>query len=347
MRVVSILRGAKRLGCVVSGVFFALHLSLIFLFRYYGVMPLAYFNIFSAVFYLFSFLLIWKDRLLYCITAFVEVSLHTLLVVYFIGTESGFQATMIGLFMLVFYGEYIIETNRGRKMPGILMCYVDVALYVAVSILRFRQPAPYALPEAISFWIRLGWEFFMLAGGIVFLIYFVRLAYRSEIFLSDAATHDPLTGLLNREGYEQRLKGIDVSVTSLLLLDTDLFKQINDTYGHETGDRILKKIADAFKHSFRADDCLCRIGGDEFAILMRSPEGLRETLTMMRIRDINGLLADTSDGLPAASVSVGVAFGGDAKDMVELFEHADTALYERKRSGRGGCCFYRKHDTNP
>ncbi len=340
---VSNLRAAKLLGCIVSGVFFALHLSLIFLFWHYGVMPLAYFNIFSVAFYLFSFLLIRKDHLLlYSVATFVEVSLHTSLVVFFIGRESGFQTTLIGLFMLVFYAEYIIKTNRGRKLPGVLMCYVDVALYMVISILRYRHPAPYALPEVISFWIRLGWEFFMLAAGIVFLKYFVRLAYRSEAFLSETATHDPLTGLINRAGYEQLLKGLDVGVIALLLLDADLFKQINDSYGHDTGDHVLRKIADALKHNFRTDDSLCRIGGDEFAILMRSPEGLQEELIESRIRDINRLLADTSDGLPAASVSVGVAYGGDAENMEALFEHADAALYERKRSGRGGCCFYRK-----
>ena len=132
-----------------------------------------------------------------------------------------------------------------------------------------------------------------------------------------------------------------MSVTSLLVLDADLFKQINDNYGHETGDRVLKKIGDALRRYFRAGDCLCRIGGDEFAVLMRSPDGLREELIGTRIRDVNSMLADTSDGLPAASVSVGAAYGGDAKDMDELFERADAALYERKRGGRGGCSFFR------
>ena len=331
-----------------STVFLALHVSLILLFRYHGVMPMVYYNIFSVAFYLCSFLLIKKDRLWYYpIAVYLEVTAHTVLALYFIGTESGFQATLIGLNMMMFYAEYISETNRARKLPGIPLCFLNLALYVAVCILRYRHPAPYALPEALSFWLRLAWEVFMLAGGVFFLLYFVRLASRSEAFLSETATHDPLTGLFNRAGYEQRLKEIDVGAASLLLLDADLFKQINDNCGHDTGDRVLKKIADALKRCFRADDCLCRIGGDEFAVLMHSPEGLWENLIQSRIRDINSLLADTSDGLPAVSVSVGAACGRDAKDMDELFEHADAALYERKRSGRGGCSFYRKGNTNP
>ena len=81
-------------------------------------MPLAYFNIFSVAFYLFSFLLIKKERLrFYTIAVFAEVTLHTMLVVYFIGRESGFQTTLIGLFMLMYYAEYISETNGVRKLP--------------------------------------------------------------------------------------------------------------------------------------------------------------------------------------------------------------------------------------
>lgn len=342
------LRQAKHFCCFVSSVFLVLHTSLIFLFRSYGVMPMVYFNFFSVAFYLCSFLLIKKNLLWYYpIAVYLEVTAHTMLTVYFIGMESGFQATLIGLNMLLFHAEYISETNRGRTLPWKLLCFLNLALYIAVCIFRHENPAPYALPEALSFWLRLGWEVFMLGGGIFFLKYFVRLASRSEAFLSETATHDPMTGLFNRAGYEQCLKEIDVSATSLLLLDADLFKQINDNCGHDTGDRILKKIADALKRCFHADDCLCRIGGDEFAVLLRSPEGLPEDLIRTCIRDVNSLLADTSDGLPAVSVSVGAAYGGDVEDMDELFEHADAALYERKRNGRGGCSFYGKRNTNP
>ena len=158
--------------------------------------------------------------------------------------------------------------------------------------------------------------------------------------LSYEATHDALTGLYNRSAFnafrEEDLGG-DVS---LLLIDADKFKQINDTYGHATGDKILIKLATVLRDSFRAEDYVCRIGGDEFAVIMVHSTSAMEDLIREKVEKANAKLQDTSDGLPPISISVGVAFSDRIAPTDDIFKDADKALYKVKEAGRRGVAFF-------
>jgi diguanylate cyclase (GGDEF)-like protein len=152
------------------------------------------------------------------------------------------------------------------------------------------------------------------------------------------ASHDHLTGLYNRKGYERALEEIEPKTSTLLLFDADQFKHINDDFGHEAGDEVLRKIARALQENFRREDYICRIGGDEFAVLMLNTDESWNKTVMKKVSRINISLSHVEDGLPAASVSVGAAPG--AADCRTLFEHADAALYRVKAEGGRGCGFY-------
>ncbi len=166
-------------------------------------------------------------------------------------------------------------------------------------------------------------------------------AYRSSIeHLNFKACHDELTGVYNRAGYQLLLSGIDLGSTYMLLFDVDDFKNINDTYGHETGDKALVKLAEVLKSNFRADDLVCRIGGDEFVVFMVHVGDLQHNLVVSKIEQINERLKKAGDGVPLFTVSVGVAFGADATDAEHLFENADTAMYESKKNGKSTYSFY-------
>ncbi|MBO7701923.1 MAG: diguanylate cyclase [Eggerthellaceae bacterium] len=154
------------------------------------------------------------------------------------------------------------------------------------------------------------------------------------------ATHDSLTGVYNRAGYDLLMSHLDLDSTLMILIDGDNFKLINDEHGHEVGDRALQKIAHAIERSFRSDDRICRYGGDEFIVLVSHVTPSQSEHIRARINHINDELANTEDGLPATSISAGCAFGSEASDGAELFEHADRALYEAKRGGRRDVAFY-------
>lgn len=156
------------------------------------------------------------------------------------------------------------------------------------------------------------------------------------------AEHDALTQLLNRGSFEKVLNVYEKgeSQFALILIDVDIFKSINDTYGHAVGDAILKKVATLLKTTFRSIDYPCRIGGDEFALVMvEMTSDLKYTITE-KITYMNEVLSNPDDNLPAVSLSVGVAFADRENPGESIFKDADKALYYVKEHGRHGCSFY-------
>ena len=157
--------------------------------------------------------------------------------------------------------------------------------------------------------------------------------------LAFAATHDPLTKTYNRSGFDMLMKTLSFRRVALILIDVDYFKRVNDENGHGIGDQILVKVSSTVRDRFRSDDCLCRIGGDEFALFMRNADPDHKKSISDKIKSINDSLSAPDDGLPPVSISVGVAFG-DRRGAGDIFAKADKALYVTKENGRCGCTFY-------
>ncbi|MBP5608661.1 MAG: GGDEF domain-containing protein, partial [Lachnospiraceae bacterium] len=128
--------------------------------------------------------------------------------------------------------------------------------------------------------------------------------------------------------------------TYMMLFDVDDFKSFNDTYGHETGDKVLIKVVNVLRKVFRDEDCICRIGGDEFIVFMVHSGNINRDLIESKIKQIHDELENTDDGIPSISVSIGIMNGKDAKDTANLFEKADEAMYESKKQGKGTYTFY-------
>ena len=158
--------------------------------------------------------------------------------------------------------------------------------------------------------------------------------------LSHEASHDALTGLFNRGAYDLLMESADREHMALILIDVDYFKTVNDIYGHVIGDRVLKRVAEILRHSFRSVDILCRIGGDEFVVVMTRVNSSMSQLVLNKIRQVNELLQHPKDDLPPVSLSVGVAFSDRKNPKGDIFKDADTALYRVKEAGRKGCMIF-------
>ena len=156
------------------------------------------------------------------------------------------------------------------------------------------------------------------------------------------AEHDALTDALNRGAFDKILSIYEQGDTSfaMIMVDVDVFKQVNDTYGHSVGDKILVKVADNLQREFRSIDYICRIGGDEFAIVMVDVGSDLKEVVREKIAQVNENLSNPTDGLPAVSLSVGVAFSDRENPGDSIFKDADKALYKVKNSGRNNCGFY-------
>ncbi|MBR6094104.1 MAG: GGDEF domain-containing protein [Lachnospiraceae bacterium] len=177
------------------------------------------------------------------------------------------------------------------------------------------------------------------AYEVRFLAKTYNLMYQTNVVnkekLNYEATHDKLTGLYNRRGYEFLLSNVDMESATLLILDLDKFKQINDMYGHDMGDKVLIKTADVIYNSFRSQDYVCRIGGDEFAVIMVHCNSTLKELIERKVEIMNDKMQNAIDGVPAITVSVGAAFGEDGHSVDRIFKSADEALYNAKQSGSG------------
>ena len=156
--------------------------------------------------------------------------------------------------------------------------------------------------------------------------------------LSFEAAHDKLTGLYNRREFDLRQASGDYG--TLVLIDIDDFKKFNDTYGHETGDLVLKRVADVLRMYFRKDDIICRYGGDEYAVLMRGVNSSRRNLLEERCIEIRNALNHEKDGIPPVTLSIGIALEDRLTETNDIFRDADTALYEVKQHGRNGYTFF-------
>lgn len=163
-----------------------------------------------------------------------------------------------------------------------------------------------------------------------------------ETLLNERATHDYLTGLVNRQSFQERLEAELGRVrrygqsTALLLMDVDHFKTVNDRFGHDAGDHVLKALSTQVRAQVRAVDTVARWGGEEFTVLL--PETGRDEACDVaeRIRRaVEQQEFDYRDNSFRVTVSIGVARLEAKKDRVEpAMRRADEALYQAKRSGR-------------
>jgi diguanylate cyclase (GGDEF)-like protein len=149
------------------------------------------------------------------------------------------------------------------------------------------------------------------------------------------AATDSLTGLLNRRALENKVHVLRAERTpfSVAMADLDHFKHLNDTYGHETGDRALRLFAQTLTSSLRAHDHVGRHGGEEFAIALTDCSATNAARVLEQTR---AQLAEAlkSAGLPELTVSIGIVDARDNEELASIIERADGALFDAKRRGR-------------
>ena len=160
-----------------------------------------------------------------------------------------------------------------------------------------------------------------------------KLAYEAE--------HDKLTGLYNRTGYDTIFRRMRLNRAIFILLDIDMFKEVNDTLGHEMGDKVLMRTADVLNKYFNDDNAyIFRIGGDEFAIIIENADESMNDEVVKRCKKMDEELSKAKGRIPGTTLSIGVAHGDDDDTTDTLFKKADVALYKIKQAGRADVALY-------
>lgn len=229
--------------------------------------------------------------------------------------------------------------ERGRLVLGLLFL-LSLATAAALVLLVLRPLRSYveSIRQERMFAPCGSREFRLLAKAYN---EFFAIKVHNDKVLRYKAEHDPLTGLANRRTYDAVRETLKDRLTpvGLLLIDVDRFKEINDGYGHETGDRVLCRVANMLERSFRSGDFCVRFGGDEFAVIMKdAAQGMKEIIRK-KIAAINYKLQNPEGATPPVSLSVGGAFSR-AGFTDTLYGEADKALYAVKSKGRHGVAFY-------
>ena len=149
------------------------------------------------------------------------------------------------------------------------------------------------------------------------------------------AATDPLTGAVNRRSLEEQVRHLRRRQVgyAVCFADLDRFKDLNDTYGHETGDRALRLFAEVLRASVRADDTICRYGGEEFVVLMPAMDRRQGAERMETVRQ-QLEAASVSGDLPRISASFGVADSSQADTAQAVINLADAAMFNAKAAGR-------------
>lgn len=184
-------------------------------------------------------------------------------------------------------------------------------------------------------------------GGVITLYIDITERKAFEKRLIDMATRDELTGLINRREFftlatheEERAKR-EGHVVSVMMVDADYFKKINDTYGHAAGDEVLRNLADNCRKIFRKTDVVGRYGGEEFSVMLPGAQEDMAKVIAERLRSsIAESVVHTEKGDVNYTISIGIACAtGKAVQIEALLDRADRALYTAKAQGRNRAIF--------
>ncbi|WP_431281508.1 bifunctional diguanylate cyclase/phosphodiesterase [Humitalea sp. 24SJ18S-53] len=184
-------------------------------------------------------------------------------------------------------------------------------------------------------------------GGMVRTYTDITARAEAEGMLALAASHDQLTGLANRNGFGQRLDKALLTAQrggetlSVLCLDLDGFKAVNDTHGHEVGDLLLQRVAACMREVLRDVDLLARMGGDEFSIVLGRTDMERAARVAQRLLDAVRQPHTIAGHRVMVGVSIGIAaYPLDGGTVEQLLRNGDAALYQAKAGGRNRWCAY-------
>ncbi|MGO7032390.1 GGDEF domain-containing protein [Rhizobium ruizarguesonis] len=219
-------------------------------------------------------------------------------------------------------------------LVGLYTC--TAAIFAVRSILaatgEIGGPDPFG-SSAIHSWMAVSAVAFIMLRSMAMVL---MAAERSRNQLTELAHHDPLTGALNRGGLAQHLPALASQPVSLLIIDIDHFKQLNDRHGHAAGDDMLRLFASVSRGIMRSDDLLARQGGDEFLAVLKNASREDAVAIAERIRlAFAAAVLQWPDLAVFPTLSIGVAARAESGgDFERLMQKADEALYRSKREGR-------------
>jgi len=322
----------------------AIHFILIFIFASVKVYSMVAFNIASTLCYILCGKLVKNERyiLFYYIT-FIEICLHSYTATILVGWAPGFPLYIIGIMPVIFYMHFSLDESASLY-ESLLIGLCCLLTFVVCKVISYRIDPIYTLSETAATFIYIFNTFCTFFILLFFSLFFLREIQASKSYLREQnarldkiAGIDSLTGLYNRRSMDKLLNNAMNSgkVFSVIICDIDDFKKVNDTYGHNSGDEVLRRVSDTIVSVLREHDFVCRWGGEEILILAGGTPLSGASLVAERIRShIAEMEISTEEGAINCTITAGAAESTEACTVTEIIGLADSRLYSGKKTGK-------------
>ena len=297
-------------------------------------------NTVAIIIYSYYFKRCVTDSVLYSQIAFTEIWIHMIAAVVAFGWGPGFQNwtyALVGAFFLPSLSSY--KDGTSPKRPYIVgLIFIATYYILAILFIVLDIPAKHPLSEFNNHLLFTLNTLVSFVSIFTFTFFYTSIHRRKENDLLMRADYDELTNLKNRHAIKEIIDSeIDSNNTfSLAILDIDFFKKVNDTYGHQTGDAVLKHLANQMKKLERFGIISSRWGGEEFLILGPSDMSNKDFIKLIEEfrKKVESSIIKANKNIIHITLSIGVAEYTGESSIRTVVKKADNNLYEAKESGR-------------
>lgn len=325
------------------------HVFLVILFSCFRVLPLVILNIGSVLLYISCLLAVRRGRKLprvfYAI--YLEIIIQSFAATLCIGWHYGFPQYVIALVPFGYYMCHTLMDNRRKYVIATLLGLVAFVSFVSCRILSTLFGALYQLnvPESVELGVyffntfcNFGFLFMVTAIFLVEMQAATNQLRRQNEALDQMASIDPLTGLYNRRSMQSFLnravEAEEYAPFCLIMCDIDDFKKVNDTYGHDIGDIVLREIAQMIQMQVENQGQACRWGGEEMLLLIDSGLGQARQIAENICSRVSEFEFCFGDQAIHCSITIGIALHQKGDTIDHTITHADNNLYYGKHNGK-------------
>lgn len=325
------------------------HVCLVAFFCVLHITPMALFNMGSVLLYVACFLAIRHDRNLRVVfyATYLEIIAQSFAATLCIGWRFGFPQYVIALVPFGYYMCHALLDSRRRYVIATVLGLIALVSFVSCRVLSMYFGSIYQVdvPEAAELGIYIfnslcnfGFLFIVTAIFLVEMQTATRQLQKQNEILDTMANVDPLTGLYNRRSMHTFLNSAQSAQENgpfcLVMCDIDDFKKINDTYGHDTGDNVLREIARMVQCQVNRHGRACRWGGEEMLLLIHGDLEQARRISEEIRHAVNDFAFCLKGQSIHCSITIGVALHREGERIDHTITHADNNLYYGKRNGK-------------
>lgn len=326
------------------GVYHLLQIPMYYLL--FGVNPMSGINVVSVCVYIWAFYYARQDKphKVYYV-CFGEVLCYYMAATLVFGQGYGFNLYLMGIIAVSYFASYIFSTREKKIgiLPYLLMCF---GAFTVMAFISFFHKPVLGGPGSFSYhainllnFVTCGIAIILFLSTFLTRINMLENSLKHQnIKFKRMSMRDSLTGLVNRRYLRVKYTELDDKKEgySVIIADIDDFKQVNDTFGHETGDLVLKKVAEVFMEFVRGSDYVCRWGGEEILILM--PMCTKKQAKRVGVQLLEEIaeceVISNKEDIVRVTITMGLADSREGDGFMDVFRMADGRLYSGKKSGK-------------